>query len=440
MRIRKILSAALFCLLCGVMFAGCGVPEVSLNDYVTITEYGYDGYGSMEVSIDMTQLVSDYSDKLAKNLDTQYFGNQTPALAAEFAFYTYQPYALVYEEQQDLSNGDTVVFTWNTNEEAIETLRSVLDVKLTCKDFTYTVQSLTGLTEVDPFANVQIDQRGVSGCICNGYEPYVITGYIDAWVELKDGNTQHFNVLAEDYGEKVWKNGDTLHVKLEDGYDAEQLARNYGITLTRTETDITLNNFAYFPSDTPAEIFELLSQESMDAAQEAMENIYFNYAGDIKVTYMGALLYYADEHSDTEWEHNLNNQIVFIYHIDNGIYPGGWYNYLAPDCDAYVGYADNEDGTNTKMTIGKGAVPLFTNAVYRHAIVQSFVLPGEVEVAQHFVYNDLYYAGFQTLEDCIKSMEYLVITHEEDVYGNVLEKNYNHLIATDELKQYVKEY
>lgn len=443
MKTRKAFLVMLLCLLLGTVFVGCGesnAPEVNLNDYVMVTEIGYDGYGYIDVEVDFGRLVSEYSDRLAENVDTQYFGDQTAAMAAEFAFYTYQPYALTYEERQDLSNGDTIAFAWNSNDEAIEKLRSILDVKLTCENFTHTIQALESLTEVDPFANLQIDQRGVSCCICYGYEPSVSTGYIEAQIQLKGGSTQSIPITAQDYGEKIWKNGDTLHVSLENGYNTEQLAREHGIVLARTEADITLNDFAYFPSDKPTEIFELLSQESMNTAQKAMEDFYLDYAGDIKVTYVGALLYYADEHYDTEWEHNLNNQVVLIYHIDNGIYPGGWYNYLAPDCDAYVGYAENEEGKKTKMTIGKGAVPLFANAVYRHAIVQPFVLPGEVEVAQHFVHNDLYYAGFRTLEDCIKSMEYLVITHEEDIYGNVLEKNYNHLIATDDLKQYVTEH
>lgn len=439
---KKLGIFLLICLMIGTLFAGCGslgAPEVDLNDYVVISEVGYDGYGHMDVGIDFGRLVSEYSDRLSKDMDTSVLGDQTAAAAAEFAFYTYQPYTLVYEEQKDLSNGTTVAFTWKINEEAAEKLRAVLDVKLTCADFTHTVQSLESLTQVDPFAYVQIDHRGVSGCTCYGYESYVNTGFVEASIPLKDGNTLYLSVRAEDPGDQTWKNGDTIRACLED-YDPAQLAQEYGIALSRTEAQITLNDFAYFPSDTPADIFRLLSPESIAAAQKVMESNYSMYEGDIKVTYVGALLYYADSHYDTMWEKNLNNQLVFIYHIDNGIYPGGWYNYLAPDCDAYIGFADNEAGEKTKMTVGRGYTAMFTNATCRSALIQQFVMPGQVEVAQHFVHEGLYYAGFTTLEDCLKGMEYLVITHETDVYGNPLTKNYNHLIVTDELKEFVTEY
>ena len=146
-----------------MLLTGCGSSSVNLNDYVVITDEGYDGYGTISVKLDYEKLIEDHEDKLTdKNIDSSIFGVKTPKLAAAFVFEAQKPYELSYEESDTLKNGDKIEFTWETNENAIETLKGILEVNIKYSKFTYTVKDLEALTEFDPFEN--IDYLLLSGC------------------------------------------------------------------------------------------------------------------------------------------------------------------------------------------------------------------------------------------------------------------------------------
>ena len=107
---KKGLSILLvLCAIMCMLLTGCGSSSVNLNDYVVITDEGYDGYGTISVKLDYEKLIEDHEDILTdKNIDSSIFGVKTPKLAAAFVFEAQKPYELSYEEPDTLKNGDKV--------------------------------------------------------------------------------------------------------------------------------------------------------------------------------------------------------------------------------------------------------------------------------------------------------------------------------------------
>ena len=61
--------------------------------------------------------------------------------------------------------------------------------------------------------------------------------------------------------------------------------------------------------------------------------------------------------------------------------------------------------------------------------------------ATYFTYNNLYYEGHQTIKECIESFTYYNVTNVTKLFsGQKVEMPYNHVVATENLKQYIKEY
>ena len=251
-----------------------GKPTVNLNDYVTVTGDGYDGYGTIHASVDYEKIVEDYSDRLADNLDAQYFGDKTPKVAAMFVFESYNPYVLAYEAPENAKNGDKVAFGWNTSESGIETLAKVLDVNFTCEGFEHEIKELKPLTEVDPFENVDIPHGGFSGIKGFPNGSYVSTDYMKTSFSVGEHSITLELITDEDTTGRTWKNGDTLHVKIDPNtVNNEELARKYGVLLSRTEADITFDNFAYYPIEEAQDVFELLGEDSKANALTAITEL-----------------------------------------------------------------------------------------------------------------------------------------------------------------------
>ena len=412
----------------GVGLTGCGSPStVNLNDYVIANVNGYDGYGTAYLSLDVDQIIDDYSHKLNKNAGNGILGADTPALAAELAFDMYDPFDLEYEAPEGVKNGDKIEVVWDVNPNAVKELQKFLDVKFKYSDFDLTVEGLEELREVDPFEGFVLEGYGLSGKAS-------LDTYTDAEIEISEGETQTFDVDIP-YTENV-SNGDSIHVTLEN--DAEYFAKNYGIELTRTEADIVIENLDYIPTENIQEVFECVTEESLENAKAAILWNYRDYVGDMKAELVGMVLYYNEE-ADLESfsSNNPNNQLALVYHLDNGVYPGGWYAYIALNEDVVINYQTLEDGTIVKTTTGENwdALPdAFGN--YRGEYITYW---GGPEVPTCFEYNGLNYAGHKTLAECLEALDVNLIQGKDGSYWSEA-RSYDHRVVTNGLKDVVSEY
>ena len=412
-----LLAVLMMITLIGGVLTGCGSPSVNLNDYVNISTNGYDGYGEIYVSLDSEQLIEDYSEQLTdKSLDTQYFGSKTPEVAANFVFSSYDPYELAYDADNNLKNGDTISFSWNTNESAIETLKSILKVNIKFSDFTYTVSDLKPLQECDPFEYAEMEYYGISGTASSSYynKTKIPTG--ETVIEI-DLHVESRNDLA---------NGDSIHVALDLDETPEYYAEHYGLRFTRTEADIIVENVPYAPQENPEEIFQYITDKSFNNINTALDEMYGEYAGEMKYEFVGAVYYYTDPTDNL-----TDSRLALVYHFDNGIYPGGWYNFFMPGDTAVVRQLVQEDGSILKTTtfaqdyINQDNDSLLTNI---GNYCRSF---------NRFVYDGLYYQGFTSLEECLYNADAAASTFKDNYYNTY---TFTHMVATDSLAAYVAEY
>lgn len=426
------------CALMCTLLTGCGNSSVNLADYVTVTDNGYDGYGEISVKLDYEKLIKDYEDKLTdKNLDTDVFGDKTPELASAYVFEFLKPYEPSFEASENLKNNDKITLTWKINEDAVEKLKQVLDINIKCDNFSHTVKDLKALKEVDPFANIDYDYSGFSG---NG-EIKTAT----AIVKTENGQILEWSLDFDKSKNGTFANGNSVSFSLNDSYTDEACAKEYGIKLTRKSADIKLDVLRYFPTDNAREIFDCLTEEDKQNVIEAVKDKYKKYAGNIEVEYVGAVFYYTDPIDFTDKNYDENNRLALIFHVTNGIEPDGWYTYMSPvspDTSVYIYPEKTEDGKLVKKTsFGSPMRQIhFPKASGNYSSdYKSGSKPNGP--ATYFTYNNLYYEGHQTIKECIESFTYYNVTNVTKLFsGQKVEMPYNHVVATDNLKQYIKEY
>lgn len=432
---KKGLSILLvLCSLMCILLTGCGNSAVNLNDYVVITDEGYDEYGTISVKLDYEKLIKDYEDKLTdKNIDSSIFGVKTPELAAAFVFEAQKPYKLSYERSENLKNGDKVEFTWETNANAIETLKGILEVNIKFDKFTYTVKDLKPLTEVDPFANVNYEHSGFSG------NATILTA--KTIINLEDREKLEWSFDFDKSKNGTWKNGDTIKLSLRD-FNEARIASEYGIKITSASADVKLDSLRYFATENPKENFEYFSEKDMENVIAAVKDKYSKYKGNIEVEYIGSVLYYTDPIDFTAKDYDENNLFALVFHVTNGIEPDGWYTYMAPHESVYIYSEMDENGKVTKKTtIGSLMRYVSFPKVRGNYYTDYYSSSKPTGPAKYFIYDGLYYEGQQTIKECIESFTYYNVTNVTKLFsGQKVEKPYNHLVVTDSLKKYVKEY
>ena len=132
------------------------------------------------------------------------------------------------------------------------------------------------------------------------------------------------------------------------------------------------------------------------------------------------LFFYRDEgNAVTGW--NAYNQLVLIYHLDNGKVPGGWYTYLATNNDMVISFVEQEDGSVKKVATMDTGKPLSDDDVYYSNDADMAWNP---DYHGSFEYEGVKHVGHQTIEECV-----------EAYMQNALRVNkvYDHLCISSEL-------
>lgn len=115
MKIRKvILCAAVFSI--ALLVTGCGRTKVDLNDYLTLECEGYDTVGKADFTFDYEKLIDD--NPKAFGLSKDY--SDEDYLGVLLSIDSYIDGDL--DKTDSLSNGDTVTFKWDVDEENLNEL------------------------------------------------------------------------------------------------------------------------------------------------------------------------------------------------------------------------------------------------------------------------------------------------------------------------------
>lgn len=173
-------------------------------------------------------------------------------------------------------------------------------------------------------------------------------------------------------------------------------------------------------------ILENLTEESYAAMASVLKELQKDTPGDVVCKPVGVLYYYNE---DVQPSDSGNNRLVVIYHLDNGIVPGGWYTYISPNSDAVI-KSVKEQGVyayhsvvcagefDEQEHIGNLLPIFYSKEVY------SFWLDTVYRV--HFDHGGVRYSGHTTLEDCLIALE-----------QNLIKGQYAHLTVSQELQDYI---
>lgn len=134
---------------------GCsGRKTLDLNNYVNYSFSGFDGYGSLDYRIDYEALERDIRENSKRQSD-----DVVDALIMELEMDMYGS----WNRETDLSNGDSVTYRWDINDETCKQYKKAYGLTVKCEDLVAEVSGLQELKEFDPFENFQVDVTGYAG-------------------------------------------------------------------------------------------------------------------------------------------------------------------------------------------------------------------------------------------------------------------------------------
>lgn len=218
-------------LLTGLLLTGCGEKEINLEDYLSVSYSGPNGYAT--ANVDFNYL--DFGDAIVENGKNKEMTLAELAMAADNV-------KVSNDAGEKLSNNDTFTVTFEWDAEAAKEL----GLKYIGKDKEITVEGLTEVTEIDPFKDISIEYSGTAPA---GRVASVKNNSSDSFLQ-----SLHYSVSKTD----ALSNGDKIIVKI-DTQDVEQKALDNNYVVTETEKEYEVEGLPYYISnisDIPDEMLE----------------------------------------------------------------------------------------------------------------------------------------------------------------------------------------
>lgn len=166
---RHILNYILFGLI-GALILGAGIwtyvqsrrVEVNLNDYMTISYEGYDTLGTATAKFNTKQFEADFGDRIKfRGSDEERDSLEQPSKdKSDAALLIKNCIGGTLDSSSDLSNGDTVIYTWDCDETLAQ---EKFKVTMTYTDVEETVDDLEEVDFFDPFDFIDVTFVGKDG-------------------------------------------------------------------------------------------------------------------------------------------------------------------------------------------------------------------------------------------------------------------------------------
>lgn len=447
---KKILAMSMaFIIACGLLLTGCdkdnkehngGVSEqeiaqngIQMENYLTLYTRGKDGHARLYADIDFIALKKDCAKFLVDDVSdipkyvSQRYQAETVEEYLEYIFKYVETYDLVESDKYEkLSNGDIVNITVGLPDR----LEYILSVPAAEATIQYTIKGLEKFEGIDPFEYTNfsyLELVSVDGTV--GYELYPSAKPL---IIRPDGTYETIFCDLDLEDGKISMPGDTFHLSLDES-DVSRYVKEYGENVfTRTEADVKLERIGYLPTgDNAADVFKYMDEECLDnvdyAAKDLMDEV---TKSETSVERIGMMFFYDDEGvlERRDSSYKFYNQIVFIYKVTNGSHPEGWYSYMA--YNAYVTISWRLDFGTLEYEKCVGNIYGFSlndnYLYYRNEHPQIF--RGEFPLT--FEYEGCEYPGHLDLSDVFTAIKTNLYSVGE----------YDHLIVTDELKDFVDVY
>lgn len=236
------------CFLCSIMLTGCGEKEINLEDYLSVSYSGSNGYATAHIDFDYLGFGDAISSNSKENLSIFELAAAADNVKVNVDGNT----------DDNLSNGDqfTVSFEWNTDS------AKSLGLKYIGENKEFTVEGLEDVKEIDPFENLDVTFSGIS--------PYGNANYTNN----RTNDLLHFNYLVEPMNNL--KNGDTVKLYINDS-DPQKKALQNGYLLTATEKEFVVEGLPYYISkleELPSDMLDKMKKQSEDVIAAEAASLY----------------------------------------------------------------------------------------------------------------------------------------------------------------------
>lgn len=270
-------------------------PTVNLNDYLKVTYGGYDGGGVAYTEIDWNSMKEDFENKISYKRGMAQTGGMTPIdIIMEYTN------ASIEGNNEKLSNGDKVSYTWKVDKDAIAKL---IKCKIKYSDGSKKVSGLKEMELFDPFENLKVTFSGVEP---NGEADIEYNGDMLSEYDFSCDKTSGL------------KNGDKIKISLTE--DAGYYVDQYNKAPSVLEKEYKVKNLGKYLSK-----IKEVDTDGMNSArakaQKSISDMVDYWSEDVtldKVSYAGDYLQVAKDSDDY-----TKNYYGVIYQINAHIQPDG---------------------------------------------------------------------------------------------------------------------
>lgn len=221
---------------------------IQLDKYLTVEADGYDGYGTAQTFVDWDAIEKKYGSKLEFTKEARMEYGSMLKMMDPMDFLE-GSVAIDVDQNYDLSNGDTISYTWIIDDDVAK----YLNCKVKGKDGSTEVSGLEEIGTFDAFADLSVTFSGMDS---NG------------WVEMDyhghDLESYDFNCDAVG----GLKNGDTVRVYLNNS-SAQYYAEYLGKVPEAFEKEYTVNGLSYYLSKTSE-----ISEEAWTQMKQQASDVY----------------------------------------------------------------------------------------------------------------------------------------------------------------------
>lgn len=443
MKMKKVVATALAAaMICSLFLTGCGSADksgksnlksikkhgIQMEDYLTLSVEGQDGYGKLYAELDIDRLREDCSNFLVSSVEEIHMVSPNCYTVEDYLERSLDvdTYEVVdCDTVMELSNGDKLEVYVDVPDD----LDRVLTVEVNASVVEYTVKGLEEFKGVDPFQFACCSY--VELATIDGEVGYKLVDALKALVLLPDGDHEYLYCSVDVQEDKIYKRSDSVRVYLSDDV-MQRYTERYGDNLfTRTEMELSLETMGYLPTgNQAADVFTYMDEKSLDNAVYATKH-FMDDCTDTETTVenIGMMFFYDDDgvlNDSSSWK--WYNQIVFINKVTNDLYPDGWYTYMAYNGYVGVAYQLNKGTIEMEKCIADSIGSHLDDDYRRYYNEYPGMYRGDYPMS--FDYNGVQYPGHRDLTDV-----FTALTANMSVLSE-----YDHLIVTDSLKGYVQEY
>ncbi len=251
-------------------------PTINLNKYVTISTAGYNTVGKAVAVFDKEKFENDYEESLSANIYEgnksflSGFENEEDYLEAWLDLYDDSSASSTFllncvygsiSEESGLSNGDTITYTWECEDElALENY----GYKLKYSEIKYTVSGLEEVEIFDPFEGFDVVFEGVGpNGIANISGESVYNGVDNLYYYIEPSNGL--------------SNGDTVKLKVTLPYDGsvDYCVENYGKIPSPMEKEFTvdgLGSYVTSASEISSETMKSMQEQAVEIAASSISD------------------------------------------------------------------------------------------------------------------------------------------------------------------------